>query len=191
VDQQKSQRKVDDGDEAVIISTIHQAKGLEWEAVFVAAVESGVIPHSKSSDEEEERRLAFVALTRAKRYLSVSHSYRRGDRRADPSSFVREMAARIDSTIIEERRWPEIDRVRKTRIVPQKPSNARVRRSASSERRPRRLDDEEPLTDHPQVEHPIFGVGVVLSQREKKLVVRFADGKTRKILATHVTPVRS
>jgi DNA helicase-2/ATP-dependent DNA helicase PcrA len=195
VERQKSQRKTEESDQAVIISTIHQAKGLEWEAVFVAAAESGLLPHSKANDEEEERRLAFVALTRAKRYLCVSHSYRRSDKRADPSPFVREMTARIGWEIIDERRWPEQKPARerrkeesKKRSEPKKRDD-RVRPRAA-DRRSRSLASNGQSEDRPQVVHAIFGVGVVLSRGDKKLVVRFADGTVRTIIETHLTPVR-
>ena len=66
-----------DDDDALIISTIHSAKGKEWEAVFVLWAADGWIPSSRSLKEatqiEEERRLFYVALTRAKRHLHVSY----------------------------------------------------------------------------------------------------------------------
>ena len=66
----------------VQLSTIHAAKGLEFDAVFVAGVEEGLLPHfysSNSLDEvEEERRLRYVAMTRAKQHLVVTHAGARG-----------------------------------------------------------------------------------------------------------------
>ncbi len=66
----------------VQLSTIHGAKGLEFDAVFVAGVEEGLLPHyysSSSPDEvEEERRLMYVAMTRAKKHLVVTHAGARG-----------------------------------------------------------------------------------------------------------------
>ena len=56
----------------VTISTIHAAKGLEWPVVFVPAAYNGSIPHSRSEDTDEERRLLFVAMTRAKALLYLS-----------------------------------------------------------------------------------------------------------------------
>ena len=52
---------------AVVLSTIHSAKGLEWEAVFMVGMEEGVLPHANNDDLEEERRVAYVGVTRAKR----------------------------------------------------------------------------------------------------------------------------
>ncbi|KAK4942251.1 ATP-dependent DNA helicase srs2 [Elasticomyces elasticus] len=56
----------------VTISTIHSAKGLEWPAVFIPAVYEGSIPHSRSEDTDEERRLLYVAMTRAQALLTMS-----------------------------------------------------------------------------------------------------------------------
>ncbi|MDZ7630897.1 MAG: ATP-dependent helicase [Gemmatimonadaceae bacterium] len=64
-------------DDALVISTIHSAKGKEWEAVFVLWAADGWIPSSRAIKDalqiEEERRLFYVALTRAKRHLHVSY----------------------------------------------------------------------------------------------------------------------
>ena len=56
----------------VTISTIHAAKGLEWPVVFVPAVYTGSIPHARSEDTDEERRLLYVAMTRAQALLYLS-----------------------------------------------------------------------------------------------------------------------
>lgn len=56
----------------VTISTIHAAKGLEWPVVFVPAAYNGSIPHARSEDADEERRLLYVAMTRAKALLYIS-----------------------------------------------------------------------------------------------------------------------
>ncbi|PHH76404.1 hypothetical protein CDD80_1558 [Ophiocordyceps camponoti-rufipedis] len=56
----------------VTISTIHAAKGLEWPVVFIPSVYAGSIPHSRSEDSDEERRLLYVAMTRAKASLYLS-----------------------------------------------------------------------------------------------------------------------
>ena len=56
----------------VTISTIHAAKGLEWPVVFIPSVYKGSIPHSRSDDEDEERRLLYVAMTRAQALLYMT-----------------------------------------------------------------------------------------------------------------------
>ncbi|HEX8909987.1 MAG TPA: 3'-5' exonuclease, partial [Anaeromyxobacteraceae bacterium] len=67
--------------DAVTLITLHAAKGLEFPVVFIAGLEEGIFPHSRSLDDErqleEERRLAYVGMTRAKRRLFLSHASRR------------------------------------------------------------------------------------------------------------------
>jgi DNA helicase-2/ATP-dependent DNA helicase PcrA len=79
---------------AVILSTIHSAKGLEWEAVFVVGLEQGVLPHVNNDDLEEERRVAYVGFTRAKRLLGVTYSIERFRQASKPSQFVSEIAGK-------------------------------------------------------------------------------------------------
>jgi DNA helicase-2/ATP-dependent DNA helicase PcrA len=67
--------------DAVTLITLHAAKGLEFPVVFIAGLEEGVFPHSRALDDEkeleEERRLAYVGMTRAMRRLFLSHAWRR------------------------------------------------------------------------------------------------------------------
>ena len=90
---------LDTDTEKVTLMTLHAAKGLEFPVVFVVAVEDGVLPHERVGqhpDElEEERRLAFVGITRAKEDLQLSYAvtrdFRGVRRRSIPSSFLMEM----------------------------------------------------------------------------------------------------
>jgi len=89
----------DEHEPAVTLMTLHSAKGLEFPVVFIAGMEEGIFPHSRSStnrDElEEERRLCYVGMTRAKDELYLSHAYSRayfGSReRQTLSRFLREI----------------------------------------------------------------------------------------------------
>lgn len=81
----------------VTISTIHAAKGLEWPVVFIPAAYNGMIPHMRSEDSDEERRLLYVAMTRAKALLYIScplssSSYNGGQSEAELSPFVEPVA---------------------------------------------------------------------------------------------------
>ena len=90
----------DDGDR-VSLMTLHAAKGLEFETVFLPGWEEGLFPHQRSLDEsglaglEEERRLAYVGITRGKRHVQVSFAQNRRTRglyqSASPSRFVDEL----------------------------------------------------------------------------------------------------
>jgi len=70
---------LDDDESSVVLMTLHSAKGLEFPCVFMIGLEDGVFPHSRSigdPDElEEERRLAYVGITRAKERLHLSHAW--------------------------------------------------------------------------------------------------------------------
>lgn len=86
-------------DAPVTLMTVHSAKGLEFPLVFIVGLEDGLFPHSRSATDpaelEEERRLAYVAITRAERFLYVSHAMKRrvyGEEMAsEPSQFLNEM----------------------------------------------------------------------------------------------------
>ena len=73
----KVAKNTEDDHEKIVLSTIHQAKGLEWEAVFILHVAAGQFPSERSMREvdgiEEERRLFYVAITRAKKFLYLSY----------------------------------------------------------------------------------------------------------------------
>ncbi|KAI9682012.1 MAG: hypothetical protein M1817_000066 [Caeruleum heppii] len=73
----------------ITISTIHAAKGLEWPVIFIPAVSEGTIPHSRAEDTDEERRLLYVAMTRAQclLYLSTTATNSQKDP-TQPSRFV-------------------------------------------------------------------------------------------------------
>lgn len=83
----------------VTLMTVHSAKGLEFPVVFIVGLEDGIFPHARSINDptelEEERRLAYVAITRAERQLYVTHSTRRRvygeEMTAEPSQFLNEM----------------------------------------------------------------------------------------------------
>ena len=89
--------------DAVTLITLHAAKGLEFPVVFIAGLEEGLFPHSRALDDErqleEERRLAYVGITRAKRRLYLSHAWRRATwgmgQAAVPSRFLLEIPAEL------------------------------------------------------------------------------------------------
>jgi DNA helicase-2/ATP-dependent DNA helicase PcrA len=75
------QDEYDEASSSVTLMTLHNAKGLEFEVVFIAGMEDGIFPHFRSmtdSDElEEERRLAYVGITRARKRLYLTHAWSR------------------------------------------------------------------------------------------------------------------
>jgi DNA helicase-2/ATP-dependent DNA helicase PcrA len=90
---------LESGEPGVVLSTYHRAKGLEWDAVFLPALEEGLLPIRQAHDVEalaEERRLLYVGITRARRQLALSWTEERagpkgGLQRRAPSRFLREV----------------------------------------------------------------------------------------------------
>ncbi len=91
--------EIETGTGRVSLMTMHTAKGLEFPAVFLVGMEDGVFPHMRALEDplqlEEERRLAYVGMTRAKRHLYVSHAWSRtlwgSTSHAIPSRFLSEL----------------------------------------------------------------------------------------------------
>ena len=139
------------GEDGVQLMTLHSAKGLEFPLVFLAGLEEGLFPSGKSLDEsgrlEEERRLAYVGITRARQKLMLSYAETRRIHGQDmygiPSRFLRE----IPSHLLHEVR----PRVQVSRTYSSGPS--RNLGHAAIEAPPLRLGA--------NVTHPKFGAGVV------------------------------
>jgi DNA helicase-2/ATP-dependent DNA helicase PcrA len=89
--------------EAVTLITLHQAKGLEFPVVFIVGMEEGILPHFRSFADpeqmEEERRLCYVGITRAKERVYLVHAFRRslyrGNRPNPPSPFLKDIPAHL------------------------------------------------------------------------------------------------
>jgi ATP-dependent DNA helicase Rep len=96
----------DEGDaDAVQLGTLHAAKGLEFDHVFLVGVEEGLLPHRESVEAdsvEEERRLLYVGVTRARRSLAISYCARRPSgkefRPCEPSRFLVELGGDLRRT---------------------------------------------------------------------------------------------
>ncbi len=167
-----------DEDDTVNLMTIHSAKGLEFPVVFVAGLEEGLLPHASSLDDpaqlEEERRLFYVALTRAKVQVHLFHaSFRRVWNAAGGgrSRFLHE----IPEDCID---WAEAEPWTAPRSVSRRkreePANTGGARGGKS-----------PIGV--RVSHPQFGEGVVVACEGRgeraKLTVEFRRAGTKKILA--------
>ena len=151
--------QADETDDAVQLMTLHSAKGLEFQLVFLSGMEEGLFPHKMSMDNltglEEERRLCYVGITRAKAKLYMSYAESRrmhGDvTLCRPSRFIRE----VPSDLVEEVRL-------KTTV---NRAHAPARGGATLGRGPG-LGAEVPETQislGQRVTHGKFGEGVVLN----------------------------
>jgi len=102
-----------DQNAGVTLMTVHMAKGLEFPIVFLVGLEDGIFPHSRSISDpkelEEERRLAYVAITRAEKILYVTHAMRRRtygeDFVSEPSQFLNEMPLELIDDLSQSASW--------------------------------------------------------------------------------------
>jgi superfamily I DNA/RNA helicase len=93
-DQIAEQGFYDASADAITLLTIHASKGLEFPHVFVLAAEEGILPSARG-DVDEERRLLYVAATRAREQLDVLHAKRRSGQPAELSRFIRELSPQV------------------------------------------------------------------------------------------------
>ena len=200
------------GDDKVMMMTLHSAKGLEFPNVFIIGMEEGVFPHSRSLLEsaalEEERRLAYVGITRAERRLYVSHAWSRslhGSRQYNPPSrFLDEIPLELldrrgsVDTGADEGRGHLRERTDWSRTpVPDfrggssrgtsRAGSRSVTSAASDALRP---PAREPRTEHTfsigdDVVHPVFGEGVIINVEgtgeKAEAEVRFVDRGTKRL----------
>jgi DNA helicase-2/ATP-dependent DNA helicase PcrA len=155
----------------VTLMTLHNAKGLEFRAVFMLGMEEGIFPHARSIEEnslEEERRLAYVGMTRAKERLTLTHAMRRnlfGRSEANlPSRFLDEIP---------------LSGVERERLRPASWSDYGT--STQREYAPR--TDVPDLSTGDTVRHSSLGTGIVTRIEAGGVVtVRFEDGSERRLM---------
>jgi DNA helicase-2/ATP-dependent DNA helicase PcrA len=164
------------GEESLVtLMTIHNAKGLEFQAVFLIGMEEGIFPHIRSIEEqgvEEERRLAYVGMTRARERLVLTHATSRslwGSRTFNlPSRFIDELP---EQGVVVERLRP-----------------ASWSGYGAREIQPR--DDVPALAAGDSVRHGTLGEGVVLRVEPGGVVtVRFADDGAERRLMLEYAPL--
>jgi DNA helicase-2/ATP-dependent DNA helicase PcrA len=191
----------DEYDETIPVSlmTLHSAKGLEFDTVFLAGLEEGLLPHGRSLDRpqdvEEERRLFYVGMTRAKKSLTISRAiYRRSygeDRlRASlPSRFLSEIPGELLETVPGSMSEP--GETRRYEPDAEYSEYANRRRPASSARTPYGRSAQAPRASRnplvgTRVRHPKYGIGTILEVEgegeDRKLTVSFQDYGAKKLI---------
>jgi DNA helicase-2/ATP-dependent DNA helicase PcrA len=172
--------RADDEEEAVVLSTIHQAKGLEWQAIFVAGCEDELLPHRSATDQEEERRLLYVAVTRAKAFLTLTWAADRGGTKRSQSPFLAELCVGADETQLD-RRGHSVEHGQACggRENEQGPS---LKPKKNSAKVPRSKQGKSAI----RVKHAKFGDGTVKSTRSDKYVVQFDQVGEKTILRSYL-----
>jgi DNA helicase II / ATP-dependent DNA helicase PcrA len=158
----------------VALMTLHNAKGLEFDHVLVVGMEEGTFPHARSLDEhnlEEERRLAYVGITRAKRSLTLSYAKLRsnwGEREYQmPSRFLAEIPEGLKAGTV---------------------TGSRASRGGWGMALPRRSERAEvAYRAGERVRHARFGVGEVVEAGDGRVVVRF--GAQERVFVPEIAPL--
>lgn len=173
--------ELDEKADAVILITLHQAKGLEFPAVFIVGLEEGILPHRRSFDNpeeiEEERRLCYVGITRAKKRLYLLRSYRRslfgGSTANPPSRFLQDISPHRTSP---RKLWEET------------PAPAATTDFDGHPRLSHRLVNALTLRVGDHVNHNKFGPGIVMNcsptKDDQELTVAFEGAGVKKLLAS-------
>src|SRR6202030_1363943 len=203
-----------EGKPGVTLITLHSTKGLEFDHVFLTGMEDGICPHSRSINEEkgieEERRLVYVGMTRARKSLTLTRAvYRRvfGNeqqlRASLPSRFLTEIPSELVDTVrgsmseIGEKRRYDLDPeysysseefLQRVRSGPRPvPSSQRRQSSPSSFTRPplKRGAEANPMLGR-KVRHPTYGTGTVVGvegdDEDRRVSVSFPGRGTKKFI---------
>lgn len=197
--------KYDESADAVVLMTVHAAKGLEFPVVFLAGMEDGIFPSEQDkeidSEMSEERRLAYVAITRAKEMLYISYAKER-------MMYGRTLYGRLSCFIRDElpveltvRDVPRREPPRRTDYFSTYRDNrftahervttgelARRPEISNQNKRGAEKFGVEKLTAGDRVSHAMFGSGVIVSSRDMGgdvlYEVNFDNGQTKKLMAT-------
>jgi DNA helicase II / ATP-dependent DNA helicase PcrA len=198
----------DPAGDMVTLMTLHSAKGLEFETVFLPGWEEGVFPNQRAMDEgglkavEEERRLAYVGITRAKRAATVCYAANRRVYNqwaaSMPSRFIEELPAE-HTEFLQRQHVPEPQMsgwFDDLRAGGRGPGFARMRAAGKApliDGQARVLTTELPKSRHAiavgeRIFHEKFGYGQVLAVEGNKLQIAFDKAGTKKVIDSFVAP---
>jgi DNA helicase-2/ATP-dependent DNA helicase PcrA len=197
-----------EGERTVTLMTLHTAKGLEFPVVFVVGMEDGLFPHSNSMFEpkglEEERRLAYVGITRAQERLYLTNAYQRtlygANQYNPPSMFLAEIPDEhmrtegVGSAGFERAAPTRGDRYPRGGWREPVPGAGRRESGrvfgAGAPRILPNASDAEKFDVGDRVEHRTFGRGKVTAVKDDRITIRFGGGVGDKTLLVGFAPLR-
>jgi DNA helicase II / ATP-dependent DNA helicase PcrA len=173
--------------DAVHLMTLHSAKGLEFKVVFIAGLEEGILPHSRSmldlKEMEEERRLMYVGITRAKEKVYLLFTSQRnifGSTQVNPPSrFLDDIPAHLLQDAKDE----------KSQITNYKVQTPHPALRATLSQAERENKERKPFVDGDRVRHEIFGDGLIVGSQGDTLTVAFSKLGLKKLSAS-VAPLK-
>ena len=175
----------------VKLMTIHNSKGLEFPIVFLVGFENEIFPGTRAmfdeKEMEEERRLCYVALTRAEKKLYLSHATIRfvygQDRLSTPSIFLKEIPEKLlDIEVKKERLYfadnysDEIKTYGNNKKFEKKKTEINTKNTIKLDDNAKKVIDSLGFKVGDKVKHKKFGLGVIKSMDAKKIYVQYVDG---------------
>lgn len=190
----------DKGNDALTLMTLHLCKGLEFDHVIVAGCEEGIFPHSNSMFDkeqlEEERRLMYVGMTRARKHLKLMLTRSRmlfGQTQANaPSRFLDDLpdivTERRSDDVLSAFAWASKSGASKVEPFRQQKDDLQVEFNQDMDFSDDFNQDGKELSEGTRVSHPLFGKGTVLALRGDIVDIKFDNGN-RKTLALSIAPL--
>lgn len=166
--------KIDQEQNSVHMMTLHSAKGLEFPIIFIAGLEEGILPHSRSmlshKEMEEERRLMYVGITRAEEKVYLIFTNLRtifGSTQVNPPSrFIADISEHLIESF-------------------EKPDNSFISSIFKKEALNNKVKNKSSYKDGDRVSHPEFGDGVIISSDKDQVTVVFRKVGIKKLSTLH------
>jgi len=192
-------------DDALTLMTLHLCKGLEFESVYIAGCEEGIFPHSNSMFDreqmEEERRIMYVGMTRAKTHLQILCARSRmlwGQAQSNaPSRFLddlpEEVLERRSDDVLSAFAWASKSGLKQAEgLEPfrqKKGGNIDIEFDQDIDFKDEDVNQDSELTEGCRVMHPVFGQGTVIALRGDIAEVEFDSGQ-KKNFALSIAPLK-
>lgn len=172
---------------SVKLMTLHASKGLEFDYVFIIGINDGLIPLNSKDEaaEEEERRLFYVGMTRAKKFLELSFYTSPNGTRVfpGPGRYLSYLPEKYLTDPVHQKRNPK-EAAEHLQDLKKMVLEEKIRKAEATENTTKVQEETEknPTATEKKVEHPKYGMGVVVSENEDIVRVQFEDYGEKELL---------
>ena len=192
--------KLDDEFESITLITLHQAKGLEFQNVYMVGMEEGLLPHSKSlempEELEEERRLCYVGITRAKENLFLSYSKRRRFRGIYDNALKSRFLEDIPTEIINENNNYLYRNEMTRKVTNQNKSESSLKFGEQLDELARKISakSDNAFSIGDRIDHEKYGSGIILDYKnlykDVEITVKFKEPYGTKKIMNSRAPIK-